>query len=524
MMMLGWSAWGVWPDAVLPPEYEAPQGLSTLRLSTVPWHSAVDDSPASTAYQGLILGDVRIELDGSFALSGDRAAPVTVGSVQIWDPDAALAGPLEDLGLAVGRQATVRLAEVLDPRASDLGTPLRDTLPFFVGTVRDVRRGVARRATIDLDDATLALTVPLQDVRYGGAGGLDGPEALEGRGKPVLLGQVYNAAPVALGNVDLGDGALPTYQYHYRAADGLDAVRIRGVTQTLVGIAPTAGQARDWPALGVFQLGATPDGDVTFGGRGDAVGGYVDGIADICWRICAAMGPRLTDDARDSASWAFAGADLPGAIGWYQAAPAMTALQALGEILGACRALIAGGRDGRLRLVDPFTTATDVQFDLAPAMLVAEPVPVALDASLSPPPAEVLMEYGRNWAVVSSIAGVVADADRQRLSDSAAPVARWADGAVEARVATRRILRIPGLYVTATGAQARAERIGAAVAAGRRLVWVEADRYLGQIDAGTLGRATFPGLGLDSGLFGVVLGWSEGAAARRLRALIFGRV
>lgn len=524
MMALGFAPWGILPDGVLPAEFEAPQGLSTLRLSTLPYHTDVSDIPASVGYRGVILGDVEISVDGSLALSGDRAAPVTVAAVQLWDPDSSLSGPLEDLGLAAGRAATVRLAEVRDRRASDLGTPLRDTAPFFAGRVRGVRRAQGGRATLDLEDATLALDTPLQSVRYGGTGGLDGPETMDGRPRPVLLGQVYNAAPVSLGNLDLGDGALPTYQYHFRAADGLDAVRIRGVPQALVGTAPAVGQAKDWPGLGVFQIGSSPDGDVTFGGRGDAVGGYVDGIADVCWRICAGLGPQLGEGDRDSASWQFAGADLSGAIGWYQAAPEMTALQALGEILGACRALIAGGRDGRLRLVDPFTDATDVQFDLQPAMLVAEPMPVPLDGALSPTPAEVLVEYGRNWSVVSSIAGAVPEADRQRLADSEAPVARWVDAGVEARVATRRVLRLPGLYATAAGAQARADRIGAILAAGPRLVWVETDRYLGQIDAGTLGRVAFPALGLDAGLSGVVVGWSEGGAARRVRALMFGRV
>ncbi|NKC33503.1 hypothetical protein [Falsiroseomonas selenitidurans] len=522
-MAFGFAPWGSVPWGVLPDSAVADQGLSTLRYATTDWHSDPVDTPASTTWRAGILGDVTVAVDGTAALSGGLSVSATVGTVELWDPDGGLAGPLEDLGLAAGRAAQLRVVPVLDPRASDLGTPLRDAQPFFTGTVRAVRRGTDRRATLELDDATLALDTPLQASRYAGTGGLEGPETLADRPRPVLLGQVWSLAPIALGNVDLGDGALPTYQYHWRAAAGVDAVRIRGVAQDLVGTTPGVGEARDHPTLGVFQLGASPDGEVTCGARGDAFGGvYPDSTAGILWRLISGMGPQLGEAARDAASWQFADADLPGVVGWYSNGGDPTALAACNEILAGSRALLAGGRDGRLRLVDPFTTASTVQFDLSAPMILAEPVPVPLPADLSPTPAEVLVEWGRNWAPVSSIAGVVEEAERQRLADAAAPVARWGSAVVEARVARRRVLRLPGLYHAAADAQARAEVIGGALLAGRSLRRVTTDRYLGQIDAGTLGRVTFPGAGLQSGLFGVVLGWSEAAAGRRQELVIFG--
>ncbi|MCZ8148182.1 MAG: hypothetical protein O9325_10085, partial [Roseomonas sp.] len=142
------------------------------------------------------------------------------------------------------RAVALRLAEVRAPRASDLGTPLAQARLVFAGTVAAVDRTERQRARIALADATDRLNTPLQPILYGGTGGLEGGADLKGKPKPVALGRVFNAAPVFLGNLDLGAGALPTWQSSWRAVQAHDAVRIRGVAQTLVAGTPTVGQAR----------------------------------------------------------------------------------------------------------------------------------------------------------------------------------------------------------------------------------------------------------------------------------------
>jgi len=176
---------------------------------------------------------------------------------------------------------------------------------------------------------------------------------------------VIGALVVFLGNLDLGAGSLPTYQSHWRAIAGHDAIRVRGVAQVIVSAGtPTVGQARDYPALGLFQLGAAPDGDVTADLRGDTVPIYVNSIAGILRRMLESLGLAYEAADFDSTAWAFAEADLPGIVGLHQGATATTTLAAAEEILAGSGAMLAAGRGGKLRLADPLATDTP-QFDLA---------------------------------------------------------------------------------------------------------------------------------------------------------------
>jgi hypothetical protein len=51
---------------------------------------------------------------------------------------------------------------------------------------------------------------------------------------------------------------------------------------------------------------------------------------------------------------------------------------------------------------------------------------------------------------------------------------------------------------------------------------VVTDRYLGQIEIGQIGRVTYPGFGFDEGFVGVVVGWRERLAARRVEITAWG--
>jgi hypothetical protein len=53
-------------------------------------------------------------------------------------------------------------------------------------------------------------------------------------------------------------------------------------------------------------------------------------------------------------------------------------------------------------------------------------------------------------------------------------------------------------------------------------VAVTTDRYLGQIEIGQIGRIAYPAYGLDAGLSGVVVGWREALAGRRVEIILAG--
>lgn len=510
----------VGPALVLPAFAEATQPEQAIRFASYAYASDTLDVPASTVWFPRIVSPVEIAQDALSLLGSGGVVALTAAEIVAQDQDAVFRD-LARYGTADGRTIELRVAEVVDPRASDFGTPLRSSAAVWTGRAARVERVPGRRARIALDDLTARLTAPLQASRYSGTGGLNGAAALADRPKPMCLGEHFNIAPVYLGEVDLGDGAKPTYQTHWRGIVAHDAIRIRGVAQTIVGTAPGVGQARDWPALGLFQLGGSADGIVSCAVRGEA-DGYPATTGAILWRLLTITGPQLSEGDRDSDSWAFAETDLGGTVGFYQPAEDITSLAAVQRLLAGCGGVLAGDREGKLRLFDPFATVSDIQFDLMPVDLVAEPEAVPLPSALWPAAREVQVEYGRNGAVVADI-GTTADAAlRQRLTEATAPVASASSATVTSRVLTQRVLRLPGLYAAVSGAQARASQLVEWIEGGPRAWSVITDRYLGTLNLGDWGRVTYPVAGLDAGFSGVVVAMREELDRRRVTITLLG--
>ena len=520
MLDAGFFPYGFLPEATLPDGAAEDQAETPLRFATAAWHSDTADVPRSTAWPPRILGDVEVAQDVLGGIGVGGVVALTAAELIVSDQDN-WASDLARYSTADGRDAEIRVAAVTDPRASDFGTPLRDTVMAWRGTVRRVERLAGRRARVSLTDPTARLEAPLQPARYTGAGGLQGSAALADRPMPVCMGRNFNVAPVYLGNVDLGDGALPTFQSHWRAVVAHDAVRIRGVEQTPTLTAPGVSEFRDWPALGVFQIGSTPDGTVTCGVRGEAAG-YPNTVPAVIWALCSTLGPQMVTSDRDATSWIFAEADLPGEVGFYQGATDIRALDAVQRVLSGCGAVLCGDRAGALRLFDPFTADQTIQFDIPASGVVDEPEPVSLPDLLAPAPYEVSIAWGANAAPVADIAAG-ADADLwQRLADGVAPVALYTSSTINQRVAQPRVLRLPAVYADATAAQARAEVIGTWLEGGARAVSITTDRYLHVINLGDVGRVTYPGYGLDAGFIGVVVAMREDQNKRRVTVTLVG--
>ena len=181
--------------------------------------------------------------------------------------------------------------------------------------------------------------------------------------------------------------------------------------------------------------------------------------------------------------------------------------------------MLAAGRGGKLRLADPLA-ADAPQFDLPSACVLAcEPLP--LPASLRPLPRAIAVRWGRNHAPLSNMAGSVAAADRQRLSQEGS-FARAESSLITSRVAQQREISFPAAYWTEAEALARAEKWRTVLEAGPRMVRVLTDRFLGQIEIGQIGRVTYPAFGFDEGFVGVVVGWRESLTARRVEITLWG--
>lgn len=498
----------------LPAALAAAQGITVLRYASSGYITRADDAPAHALFPPRILADIEVGQSAADRIGLGGSVALTTGGVDLWDADNAL-GDLARYGLATGRPVALRTVPVLDANASDFGTPYSGSALAFAGLVREVERSESRRTRIAIGDAADALDVPLQPMRYAGGGSLSGGPELTDTPKPIALDACFNARPVALGNLDIGDGPLPTFQVHWRGVDAITAVRIRGVAQTIVAGAPGAAEARAWNALGLFQLGSSPDGEVTCDVRGDNDGGYVSTTAGILRRLLTTLGPQLRDADLDDLAWGLAEADLPGTVGWCSARPDGGAITAAEDILRGCGAILAGQRNGALRLFDPIALPTTMQFDL-PATWIVSCAPQPMPVELSPAPVATEIAWGRNWSPLASPAAGIPAAERERLSRGFSGPERATGQVTLARQARQRVLGLPGLYGTQADAAARAARWQAWIDAAPQLIEVTTDRYLGVINCGDIGRVAWPAFGLDAGVMCCVVGWREVLSARRL--------
>lgn len=507
--------------AELPADLVAAQSTMTLRVATYAYGSAETRATggAALAWAPRILSDAVVEQRAIDAVGAGGVLALSAGEIALADADG-WAADLDRYDTAIGRPATLRVVPALRPQATDLGTHWMDAHIGFTGVVRGLRRAGGQQARLALADITDRLNVALQPTLYAGTGGVEGGTELASRPKPVCLGQCFNLPPVFLGNIDLGVGALPTYQVHWRAVEAIDAVRIRGVAQTLVGGTPTVGQARAFAAQAMVQLGSSPDGEVRADVRGDNVGGFAGSTAAVLDRLLRSLGAQYALAEMDSVAWTQADVDLPGTIGFYQPADPTSAALAVQDICAGNGCVVAGGRTGQLRLFDPMTAGVQ-QFDI-PAEWVMEAEPLDLPAALRPLPIAARVAWGRNWGPHTGVAGSVAAADRQRLESGVAPLVRVAASSNQGRVALQRTLDLPGLYYDASAALARATRLAAWLDAGPRAVRIVTDRYLGQVELGHVGRVTYPAFGLDAGFVGTVMAWREAFGGRRLDVTLVG--
>jgi hypothetical protein len=139
--------------------------------------------------------------------------------------------------------------------------------------------------TIDLEDYSYKLQVPMQPNIYGGTGGADGTADLTGKRKPLCFGNPQNITPVFL------VPALLIYQVHDGATQSIDAVYDGGVPLTagtdyatyalLAAASVSSGHYATSLANGLFKLGVAATDQVTSDVKGDKTDGYIVKTADI---------------------------------------------------------------------------------------------------------------------------------------------------------------------------------------------------------------------------------------------------
>ena len=217
-----------------------------------PWYGSEDDTEAfpETLLQPSLAQTL---LFGGAPLSGDSTeASSRFGSVVIRiDPQHSLS-----------EEILWRLAWEGSPFTVKIGGPDDGFSTFSI-----VAEGEVSDANWDRDHISLqisepdeALRQPIQSETYGGTGGLDGAEALEGRLKPLCYGRVYNQSPVLVDPLNqvyqIHDGAVESIQVYdggleFSASAPTDVPDVYAWPQV-------AGEWATDLAHGVFRLGNQP--------------------------------------------------------------------------------------------------------------------------------------------------------------------------------------------------------------------------------------------------------------------------
>lgn len=490
-------------------------------LTTKRWADRGLIYPDNTMYEARLKNRVTISSSAVDSLVLGACVAQVASQMEIANTDRALDDIVND-GLAVGRGVTVKTMPAPTPAASDAGGGnLSGSTTIFTGIVGSFG-AVGDTVTLQLSDLSERLNTPLQTNFYDGEGDLGGTPDLKGLPKPISLGFRKGVTPVYLSSVDLGDGALPTYQSHWRAIDGHTAVRERGVAMVQTSSVPGIGEWKDFPDDGCFQLGFTPDGIITCDVRGDSeAGDYAASTSTVTKRCLTSVGAAFTLSDIDSPSFARVGTRIPGEVGWGYGTEVISQRDAIQQIVSHCGVWLACNRAGKFRLAIAAPQWEDVQFTLDPYdILSLRPLP--LPAALQPTPNAVEVTGAVNWTPLTDIAGSVSDEDR---ADLAAPSRRLRaeSTVIAARQTAVRTMSLDGLYRYESDAQGRADDVRDWLEGGLRMLEVVTDRYRGKIEHGMVGQiTTYPRHNLTGGFSGIVCGWSEVAALGRTTIILIG--
>lgn len=469
-------------------------------------------------YRAGLMGDAVISQSAFDALGMGGRVGLTAAQIELWNGDKGL-DLIAAQGRATGRNIRIQTVAATAPWRSDAGGDLTAAQTAFAGVIAALTPS-GQRMQLTLDDMAWRLSKPLQPNLYGGSGGLDGGDDLKGKPKPVSFGWRYNLAPVFLGQVDLGDGAKNTYQSHWRPMAGHDVVRERGVAMAKVDAAPGVGEWRDWPDIGCFQIGFSPNGAITCDARGDAVGFYAATTAQILQRLLTTLGPLFSPAELDLPSFGLVDTQILGEAGWGAGAEVVAAADAVADIAQQQGIWAIGNRAGHLRLAlaQYLTGVENLSLDVGDIVSL---VPEAVPASLQPTPSSIEIVAARNWSPLTDISSGVSAVERSALAGQGRTV-RQTSVLISGRQFQQRTLAPGGLFRLDVDAQRRGQQLLTWLEKGLRVFTVTTDRYLNQVEIGHVARITYPLYGLPGGFTGVVAAWSEQVRKRRLTMTLVG--
>lgn len=363
-----------------------------------------------------------------------------------------------------------------DGRTIELWRGVKDTDP--AGWER-VARLTCDRMLHDFERKTLKLrdlqhrlySTAFPTERYGGGGEYDGDANVAGRVRPASFGRVFNVEPVLINSGDL------IYQWHFRAAQSVDAVRDGAsplaldadysTYAALVAASLLAGEYATCNALGLIRVESAPTFGLRLDGKGDAFGAYVETRATIARRLVTTIGAATFDeDSLDIPSFARVETAQPAAVGFHINEQGETLGSILDKFMAGCAGTWTVTPAGVLRIDQDEAPAAYADFTMLFPTDFTGGQPVADDAP--PPRASTRIGYQRNWAPQRPAdLGGAATAAEQRLYGDAWRFASSGEDAIAAHPGAQPAF-IDGYYAEEAAARAEAIRQQAIYGVQRR--------------------------------------------------------
>ncbi len=381
---------------------------------------------------------------------------------------------------------------------------------IFDGTA-DSAEFTDESVSIRLRDLQLTLDQPIQETTYLGTGDLEGPEALTGKPKPLTFGHVFHISPVLIKSFEL------VYQVHDGPIEDVVSVHDSGVALTKTTGTPSFGQFSVDLALGTFQLGGTPAGQITAEVKGDKTDGvFVSTVPDVIRRIVLHRSV-LSADGLDQESFEATNAGASAPIGIHIDTDT-TVAAVLDELVGSIGAHYGFSRGGLLtigRLGEPGSTGikTFTDREILELERRATGLPIWRQR----------VGYRRYWSPLDAagVADAVAMENRQDLAEGFR-LAEASDATVQTVHPLAGDERSDGALVTKEDAQAEADRLLLLYGQDRQSYRVRVKAQPFTLDLGQSVTVVYPRHGLDSGKTFLVVGMAEESAVNEVELTLWG--
>jgi hypothetical protein len=271
--------------------------------------------------------------------------------------------------------------------------------------------------SIDLEDYSYKLEVPMQPNVYGGTGAADGTADLTGKRKPLAFGNPLNITPVFL------VPSLLIYQVHDGSMQSIDAVYDGGVPLTpgtdyatyalLAAASVASGSFATSLANGLLKLGVAATDELTADVKGDKTDGYIVKTADIVRWALKHRTELVDPDDLDVSSFNMVNTTQPAPIDYFIGSDDSVTVGAFVQnIMGGIGGWGGHRLDGlfEVRIFQAPTGAAVASFtrgDMLGGDIQRQPLP----ADYTPPRYRWQVPYQRCWTVqTSGLAGAISSA------------------------------------------------------------------------------------------------------------------